>query len=533
VKRRKNKQPNIPFWARHPWKARLLFAAVLLLLIAPVFAFLPCSPIVVAHWITFLVGGLCFGLIQYPSAGAIFYTQFSPSSVQAICDALNGALVNCGWTSTSVSSTALITFTGVPTNTQIIIIGPTTYTFVTTITATANQVHIGVSAAACATSLFEAINAGSGSGTDYSSTTVANTNCTATNPSSGLVRVTSIGTGFTANSQLTVNNGLSFVAITETTSTNAQGRGYVLTMPATPQGLQASVWIDDDGHTTFNRIRLGTVDGTLMSASNALVGGNAGTWTIGVSVGATLEFSGCAHQFCVFKLADKSTGNTKFFCGVPYIRPSNAPIAITAASNANPIQITAPGHGLITGQDVFISDVVGNTAANGFATVTVIDANNLTIPSTGNGAYVSGGLLAGPTQIARCMWAMGDSNNNELTWRTTLNSLGATPAGMFICVNQYSYSTRNPITFNHLRQSNPNQPVYNWGMLASFQEPRLIVQPTSTAGIYMDIGQLWASFLVLEPQPMDRQNAGFDTHNWFQICDNDTSGIGSLWFAKS
>jgi hypothetical protein len=78
--------------------------------------------------------------------------------------------------------------------------------------------------------------------------------------------------------------------------------------------------------------------------------------------------------------------------------------AITAATNASPIQITATAHGYSTGDQVFINGVTGNTAANNtFATgntalplwtITVIDANNFTLNgSTGNGAYVSGGLV--------------------------------------------------------------------------------------------------------------------------------------------
>ncbi|HEY2497222.1 MAG TPA: phage tail protein [Candidatus Angelobacter sp.] len=68
--------------------------------------------------------------------------------------------------------------------------------------------------------------------------------------------------------------------------------------------------------------------------------------------------------------------------------------AITAASNASPIQITAVGHKFKTGQIVDIVGVLGNTAANGTWLVTVVDANNITLNgSTGNGAYTSGGLV--------------------------------------------------------------------------------------------------------------------------------------------
>lgn len=60
--------------------------------------------------------------------------------------------------------------------------------------------------------------------------------------------------------------------------------------------------------------------------------------------------------------------------------------------NASPIAITAAGHGLSTGNQVEISGVLGNTAANGSFVVTVLDANTFRLDgSTGNGTYAGGG----------------------------------------------------------------------------------------------------------------------------------------------
>lgn len=64
---------------------------------------------------------------------------------------------------------------------------------------------------------------------------------------------------------------------------------------------------------------------------------------------------------------------------------------ITGATNATPIVITANGHGLSTGDDAEVSNVLGNTAANGRWTVTVVDANTFSLNgSVGNGAYTAG-----------------------------------------------------------------------------------------------------------------------------------------------
>jgi hypothetical protein len=66
--------------------------------------------------------------------------------------------------------------------------------------------------------------------------------------------------------------------------------------------------------------------------------------------------------------------------------------SITGATNATPIVITSPNHELTTGTYVTVAGVLGNTAANGSTTVTVIDNNTFSLDgSVGNGNYVSGG----------------------------------------------------------------------------------------------------------------------------------------------
>lgn len=69
--------------------------------------------------------------------------------------------------------------------------------------------------------------------------------------------------------------------------------------------------------------------------------------------------------------------------------------AVTAATNANPIQITTgAAHGLATGDYVAIFGVGGNTNANGRFRVTVINTTQFTLDGgVGNGAYTSGGFV--------------------------------------------------------------------------------------------------------------------------------------------
>jgi Putative phage tail protein len=87
-------------------------------------------------------------------------------------------------------------------------------------------------------------------------------------------------------------------------------------------------------------------------------------------------------------------------------------VAITAATNATPIQITASNHGYRSGQKVTIAGVLGNTAANGTWTVTQIDSNTFTLNgSIGSGAYTSGGVAVNQDWGGAHVWVSPDNSN--------------------------------------------------------------------------------------------------------------------------
>jgi hypothetical protein len=76
-----------------------------------------------------------------------------------------------------------------------------------------------------------------------------------------------------------------------------------------------------------------------------------------------------------------------------------ADATITGATNANPIVITtAAPHGFATGMVVTISEVTGNTAANGAHTITAgLGPTTFSLDGVaGNGAWTGGGFAAGP-----------------------------------------------------------------------------------------------------------------------------------------
>lgn len=70
-------------------------------------------------------------------------------------------------------------------------------------------------------------------------------------------------------------------------------------------------------------------------------------------------------------------------------------VAITGASNATPVVITAVGHPFATNSEVTISGVVGPVGVNDKWLVTVLNANTFSLNgSVAGGVYVSGGVAS-------------------------------------------------------------------------------------------------------------------------------------------
>lgn len=110
--------------------------------------------------------------------------------------------------------------------------------------------------------------------------------------------------------------------------------------------------------------------------------------------------------------------------------------AITAATNATPIQITTNTHGYATGDTVVIAGVGGNTAANGTWVVTVVDATNFTLnTSVGNAAYTSGGTAT----------SAADRTITSNGLRTVSGATNATPI-VITTSAAHNYATGDSIT---------------------------------------------------------------------------------------
>ncbi|MFI5384817.1 MAG: hypothetical protein ACHQ50_01745 [Fimbriimonadales bacterium] len=137
--------------------------------------------------------------------------------------------------------------------------------------------------------------------------------------------------------------------------------------------------------------------------------------------------------------------------------PVGGTVNISGATNANPIRVTANGHGLQSANNgtalngVTIAGLGGNTNANGTWFASVVDANNfdlyqdmaLTIKVAGNSAYTSGGTVQSsplyaiydsksvdPTLALAPISTPLDTGNNRFMFTYSLKSVPASSRGV-------------------------------------------------------------------------------------------------------
>lgn len=93
-----------------------------------------------------------------------------------------------------------------------------------------------------------------------------------------------------------------------------------------------------------------------------------------------------------------------------YLSASQKAGTITGATNATPIVITSTAHGLLTGAVVVITEVEGNTEANGTWTITVINSDSYSLDtSVGDDDYTAGGSWTSPwtwTSMIGDLWEL-------------------------------------------------------------------------------------------------------------------------------
>jgi hypothetical protein len=147
--------------------------------------------------------------------------------------------------------------------------------------------------------------------------------------------------------------------------------------------------------------------------------------------------------------------------------------AVTGATDTTPITMISPNHGLHTGDQVLITGVLGNTAANGQFVVTVTNADQFTLNgSSGSGAYAGGGTWQSSTLMNASDGGLAFVNNPAAN-----NPANANPAnnpwqsfnGDLATTEFYSlaYDPTNQVLFGGLQdngnvnQTAPNGPLWS------------------------------------------------------------------------
>lgn len=108
----------------------------------------------------------------------------------------------------------------------------------------------------------------------------------------------------------------------------------------------------------------------------------------------TVYKGGVAQTETTHYTLDTTTGIVTFVATTTKAVNANSTKTITAISQANPGQVTAVGHGFVTGDKIKITSVGGMTQVNNlYFTITVVDADNFTIGvnTSAYTAYTSGG----------------------------------------------------------------------------------------------------------------------------------------------
>lgn len=223
---------------------------------------------------------------------------------------------------------------------------------------------------------------------------------------------------------------------------NAVGIGYGCTSRlesclATASAIPASIaslhsgplvaWIQADNYVvasqnplTFNYTNHGLYDG------QRVAGHYGENRTIGVTDANTFTWVGTTTEHAVSDQLRMSHWREDS----PWLFASDG-CSVGAASNATPIAVrcSSGAHNLATGSRVFIAGVGGNTAANGFWTVTVTGEATFTLDtSVGNGAYTSGGTIApgGQACASGCTVTVPAMSQRVMYYRWKyLNSAGA------------------------------------------------------------------------------------------------------------
>lgn len=216
-----------------------------------------------------------------------------------------------------------------------------------------------------------------------------------------------------------------------------------------------------------------------------------------------------------------------FGFGTAYLPDPIAPLAVTNATNASPISITtSTAHGMLTGEQVYIRNVAGNTAANGTWIITVTGTDTFTLNgSVGSGTFIGGnGIVGNAERISNFCWGFANECARTLqgsNWRNVpFSAVGSSPSGVAVNETQYTISDVNPTLFGS---------TYPWrGDRYTITEPYLKA-PNLSVGNTMMQAQLYdAMILSGGTAPAGDTLFTVDGHNWMIY---NKGGSGAYGFA--
>jgi hypothetical protein len=204
-------------------------------------------------------------------------------------------------------------------------------------------------------------------------------------------------------------------------------------------------WYDAAGNTNFpkgcnNNALRDTNDSTVLYVSDGY--SNCG------KTGSATPFAKTTHNGQASGVADLNGLMWEVAIGITCIATSKT---VTAATQANPVQITAAAHGYTTGDEIMLAGIGGMTQINDrIFTITAVDANTFTlngVDGTAFTAYTSGGSATkGAFHAAKEATAMRNLTGGN---SSATDHWGATGVAAMM----------EPLGFSPLRTDYPNNGV--------------------------------------------------------------------------
>ncbi|MEM0925090.1 MAG: hypothetical protein AAGJ83_03555, partial [Planctomycetota bacterium] len=228
---------------------------------------------------------------------------------------------------------------------------------------------------------------------------------TSSTDSGGIFRSNDGGVSFVGISDADFNVGDNFTDLVEDTTDSM--RLYAANPGRDGVDGPGGIYRSDDFGSTWTKITGGTInselDELMVAANNVEMAVSPVNGRLYVAILVSGQPEAIFHT-------DNATDASPIWTrmDVPVL-PQGVGAPITGASNTSPIVITSTGHGLSNPSRgvnfVVIDGVTGNTAANGFHRINVINGDQFELTqATGNGNYTGGGtwtLVAGPNPVPK------------------------------------------------------------------------------------------------------------------------------------